>query len=81
MPNTIEQIIAYETGELDYEGTLNLFSKLIKSGQAWSLQGHYGRTAKQIIELNLISKDGKITQHGLDSIENVKQDQMLLQEK
>tara|TARA_R100001015_G_C4573483_1_gene131161 strand:+ start:236 stop:481 length:246 start_codon:yes stop_codon:yes gene_type:complete len=81
MANTVEQIIAYETGELDYEGTLNLFSKLIKSGQAWSLQGHYGRTAKQIIELNLISKDGKITQHGLDSIENVKQDQMLLQEK
>ena len=81
MPNTLEQIIAYETGELDYEGTLKLFSNLIKSGQAWSLQGHYGRTAKQIIELNLISKDGKITQHGLDSIENVKQDQMLLQEK
>tara|TARA_R100000329_G_C7558615_1_gene197517 strand:+ start:598 stop:843 length:246 start_codon:yes stop_codon:yes gene_type:complete len=81
MPDTVEQIIAYETGELDYEGTLNLFSKLIKSKQAWSLQGHYGRTAKQIIELNLISKDGKITQHGLDSIENVKQDQMLLEEK
>ena len=81
MPDTVEQIIAYETGELDYENTLNLFSKLIKSGQAWSLQGHYGRTAKQIIELNLISKDGKITQHGLDSIEDVKQDQMLLQEK
>lgn len=81
MPDTVTQIIAYETGELDYEGTLNLFSKLIKSGQAWSLQGHYGRTAKQLIELNLITKDGKITQHGLDSIENVKQDQMLLQEK
>jgi len=60
---------------------LNLFSKLIKSGRAWTLQGHYGRTAKQIIELNLISKDGKITQHGLDSIEGVKQEQMLLQEK
>ena len=43
MPNTIEQIIAYETGELDYEGTLNLFSKLIKSGQAWSLQGRRER--------------------------------------
>jgi len=77
----VTQIMLYELGELDYEDTLNLFSKLIKSGQAWSLQGHYGRTAKQIIELNLISKDGKITQHGLDSIENVKQDQMLLQEK
>jgi len=77
----VTQIILYETGELDYEGTLNLFSTLIKSGQAWSLQGHYGRTAEQIIELNLISKDGKITQHGLDSIEEVKQEQMLLQEK
>ena len=77
----VTQIILYESGELDYEGTLNLFSKLIKSGRAWTLQGHYGRTAKQMIELNLISKDGKITQHGLDSIEGVKQEQMLLQEK
>ena len=77
----VTQIILYESGELDYKSTLNLFSKLIKSGRAWTLQGHYGRTAKQIIELNLISKDGKITQHGLDSIEGVKQEQMLLQEK
>ena len=76
----VTQIMLYESGELDYEDTLNLFSKLITSGKAWSLQGHYGRTAKQIIELNLISKDGKITQHGLDSIENVKQEQMLLEE-
>ena len=37
MPDTVEQIIAYETGELDYEGTLNLFSKIIKSLQALNI--------------------------------------------
>lgn len=81
MSDLVDKIIKYETGELDYENTLKLFCELIKSGKAWSLQGHYGRTAKQLIELNLITKDGVITQVGLDSIEDVKQDQVLLQER
>jgi len=56
----VDMIIAYECGELDDNGTLELFSNLIKSGQAWSLQGHYGRTARAIIEAGYISKDGEI---------------------
>lgn len=53
-------IIEYESGDLDDEGTLRLFGELIKSGQAWILQGHYGRTAKALIDAGLISPDGEV---------------------
>lgn len=43
-------IIDYESGELDAEGTRTLFQHLVNSGLAWRLQGHYGRTAKALIE-------------------------------
>jgi len=42
-------IMAYESGELDDEATVELFQHLIDSGLAWSLQGHYGRTATALI--------------------------------
>ena len=56
----VNMIIAYESGELNDNETLELFSELIKSGQAWRLQGHYGRTARDIIEAGYISEDGEI---------------------
>lgn len=56
----IDKIIAYETGELKAEDTLKLFAELIKTGQAYTLQGHYGRTAEALIEGGYISRQGKI---------------------
>jgi hypothetical protein len=56
----VSLIIAYESGELSAEDTLRLFAKLIKSGLAWQLQGHYGRTAASLIEQGIISKNGRI---------------------
>ena len=56
----VDMMIQYECGELDDNGTLELFSDLIKSGQAWRLQGHYGRTASAIIDAGYISKTGEI---------------------
>ena len=56
----INKIIAYESGELKAEDTLDLFAELIRTGQAWSLQGHYGRTAQALIDSGYISEKGKI---------------------
>ena len=46
----VDQIIAYECGELDDDATINLFQDLINSGLAYQLQGSYGRTANALIE-------------------------------
>jgi hypothetical protein len=46
----IDKIIAFEQGELDEEGILELFQELIDSGLAWQLQGSYGRIARNLIE-------------------------------
>ena len=55
----MDRIIAYEEGNIDEVGILQLFAELIKSGMAWSLQGHYGRTAKALIDAEYISEDGQ----------------------
>ena len=50
------QIIAYEIGQLHEFEIVELFQKLVDTGLAWSLQGHYGRTATALIEAGLITK-------------------------
>ena len=73
MPDTVELIMLFESGELDTEGILNLFSKLIKTGQAWTLQGSYGRYASRLIELELLTKEGKITDFGKETVRKIKE--------
>lgn len=73
MPDTVVQIMMFESGELDTEGILNLFSKLIKNGQAWTLQGSYGRYASRLIELELLTKEGKITDFGKETVSKSKE--------
>jgi hypothetical protein len=51
--DTVDKIIAYEQGELDEDGTVELFQSLIDSGDAWRLQGSYGRQAMRMIEAGL----------------------------
>ncbi len=58
--NRIDYIMDYEDGTIDDKRALELFSHLIQNGMAWSLQGHYGRTAKSLIESDYINRDGKI---------------------
>ncbi len=63
MPD-VDKIIRYENGEMDAAELLELFAELITSGLAWSLQGHYGRTAASLIEGGLITPEGEITDRG-----------------
>lgn len=45
----VSDIIDYENGDMDWDQILDFFQRLVDSGQAWTLQGHYGRTAKMFI--------------------------------
>lgn len=49
-------IIAFESGELDREGVIELFQHLVDTGLAWQLQGSYGRMAAALIEAGEISR-------------------------
>jgi hypothetical protein len=51
---SIDKIIAYEQGNLNDEGILELFQELVDNGMAWTLQGHYGRTAKSLVDAGLV---------------------------
>jgi hypothetical protein len=50
----VNQIIAYESGELSNDEIYELFQELVDSGMAWKLQGSYGRVAQGLIELGII---------------------------
>lgn len=66
----INDIIAYEEGELDLDGYLRLFSNLIRTGQAWTLQGHYGRTAAALIEMGIITREGDIAANAVELLQD-----------
>lgn len=55
MTDLTSKIIAYECGELDFDETVRLFQELVDNGQAWTLQGHYGRTAKALIQQGYVT--------------------------
>ena len=56
----VDQIMEYESGMLSDPETLEMFSEMVRSGAAWSLQGHYGRTATSLIEDGWLNRDGDI---------------------
>ena len=55
MMAVIDDIIAYENGELDEADTVSFFQRLVDTGLAWTLQGSYGRTAAGLIEAGLVT--------------------------
>jgi hypothetical protein len=60
-PDFIDLIIAYEQGDLSDYQTVNLFAELVRTGLAFQLQGHYGRTAAALIEAGYIDREGNLS--------------------
>ena len=54
----LDDIIAYEQGELSEENTLKLFQKLHDTKIGYKLQGHYGRTLIYLLNRGLIHDTG-----------------------
>lgn len=50
----VHKIFAYELGDLSDEAMVELFQELVSTSLAWVLQGHYGRTAKELIDAGVI---------------------------
>jgi hypothetical protein len=50
----VDQLIAYEEGQLTEDEELALFQYLVESGTCWHLEGHYQRVAATLIEAGLI---------------------------
>ena len=65
----VDLIIDYECGELNDVRTLKMFAEMVKDGSAWTLQGHYGRTAHALIEDRFITQAGELTEKAQDFID------------
>jgi hypothetical protein len=57
----VDNIIAYEQGELNDREVVCLFADLVRSGMAWSLQGSYGRTANALIKEGWFDREGNLS--------------------
>ena len=50
----VDQLIAYEEGQLTEDEEIALFQYLVETGVCWQLSGHYQRVAATLIEAGLI---------------------------
>ena len=65
----VGSIMDFESGQLGNQKTVELFSHLVKTGMAWTLQGSYGRMARHMIDnLGVISESGEINQDVVDEL-------------
>jgi hypothetical protein len=55
MKELTQQLIEYEQGDMSESDTIQLFQHLVDSGLAWSLQGHYGRFAHELLQAGYIN--------------------------
>ena len=69
--NLFEAMMDFESGDMtEHHDLIRLFSRLIKTGMAWKLQGSYGRAAKALIDSDAIAPNGDILQDPDDEEES-----------
>jgi|ETNvirenome_6_30_1030629.scaffolds.fasta_scaffold49993_3 hypothetical protein len=56
----INAIIQYESGEMTPDDIIQFFAELVETGFINAMQGHYQRTAQDLIEGGYISVDGEV---------------------
>lgn len=59
----VDKIIEYESGEMTGDDMVDFFGELVKTGQAWTLQGHYGRMASSLIENGYLDHHGEVLKY------------------
>jgi hypothetical protein len=68
----VDQLIAYEEGQVTEDEQIALFQYLIDTGTCWHLEGHYHRVAATLIEAGLIKppeqSEAILTNHDSSSI-------------
>lgn len=55
----VDKIMQYEAGDMTEEEMIDFFQELINDGSCWTLQGHYGRTAVELIRMGLCKQPTK----------------------
>lgn len=50
----VDELIAYEEGQMTQDEEITLFQHLIDTGACWQLEGHYHRVGATLIEAGLI---------------------------
>ena len=50
----VDQLIAYEEGQITQDEEVAFFERLVETGVCWQLSGHYQRVAATLIEAGLI---------------------------
>ena len=56
----VQAIIDYESGNMSEKEIIYFFGELVSTGFIHAMQGHYQRTAHDLIEQGILSKDGEV---------------------
>lgn len=51
---TVDKLIAWEDGEMTIAEEIEFFQELVDNGSVWTLQGMYGRRARQLIDAGYV---------------------------